>query len=94
MVETLNIQTVVTDFNTPSQSFPSGPNFQVNIPQSSVTVVKPISYQFRVAEYVDLEGKVVKVGLQVSVFEHDNFGGRQLRKDWTDVERVQLPFSS
>ena len=37
---------------------------------------------------------MVKVGLQVAVFEHDNYGGSQLRKDWTDVERVQLPFSS
>ena len=95
MIETLNIQTVVTTFNSSSPSYSSGgPGFQLNIPQSSVTVAKPLSYNFRVAEYVDLEGKVVKVGLQVAVFEHDNFGGRQLRKDWTDVERVQLPFCS
>ena len=94
MIETMNIQTVNTNFNTLPPTYSSGPNFQVNIPQSSVTVVKPLSYNFRVAEYVDLEGKVVKVGLQVAVFEHDNYGGSQLRKDWTDVERVQLPFSS
>ena len=94
MIETLNIQTVTTTFNSPSSTFSSGPGFQLNIPPSSVTVTKPLSYNFRVAECVDLEGKVVKVGLQVSVFEHDNFGGRQLRKDWTDVERVQLPFCS
>ena len=94
MVETLTIQTVTTTFNSAPTTFSSGGSFRVEVPQSTVTVAKPLSYQFRVAEYVDLEGKVVKVGLQVAVFEHDNFGGRQLRKDWTDVERVQLPFCS
>ena len=94
MVETLTIQTVTTTFNSAPTTFSSGGPFRVEVPQSSVTVAKPLSYQFRVAEYVDLEGKVVKVGLQVAVFEHDNYGGSQLRKDWTDVERVQLPFSS
>ena len=94
MVETLNIQTVVTNFNSSPTTFSSGGSFRVEVPQSSVTVAKPLSYQFRVAEYVDLEGKVVKVGLQVAVFEHDNYGGSQLRQDWKDVERVQLPFCS
>ena len=94
MIEYLSVQNVTTTFNSSSQTFCSGPGFQLNVPQSSVIVAKPLSYNFRVAEYVDAEGKVVKVGLQVSVFEHDNFGVRQLRKDWTDVERVQLPFSS
>lgn len=93
MIETLNIQNVTTSFNS-SSTFSNGPGFQLNIPQSSVTLAKPLSYQFRVAEYVDLGGKVVKVGLQVAVFEHDNYGVRQLRKDWTDVERVRLPFPS
>ena len=90
MIESLNIQTVVTDFNTPSQSFPSGPNFQVNIPQSSVRIPKPLSYKFRVAEYVNEKDEVAKVRLQVAVFEHDNFGVRQLRQDFTDVERVKI----
>ena len=94
MVETLNIQTVVTNFNSSPTTFSSGGSFRVEVPQSSVTMAKPLSYDFRVAEYVDGADKVVKVGLQVAVFEHDNYGVRQLRKDWTDVERVQLPFSS
>ena len=93
MIETLKIQNVNTIFNTgvPVSQFNSG-HFELRVPQSSVTMAKPLSYDFRVAEYVDGADKVVKVGLQVAVFEHDNYGVRQLRKDWTDVPRVRLPF--
>ena len=92
-MESLNTQTVTTTFNTNSSSFQSGGQFSVQIPQSSVMVAKPLSYQFRVVEYVDETGVVKKVGLQYSVFEHDNYGVRQLRQDWKDVERVRLPFT-
>ena len=93
-MESLNIQTVVTQFNTPPATYSGAGPFRVEVPQSSVTVAKALSYQFRVAEYVDDKGVVVKVGLQVATFEHDNYGSRQLRKDWTDVERVQLPYTT
>ena len=63
------------------------------LPNPSVTLPKTLSYDFRVAEYVNENDEVVKVGLQVAVFEHDNYGVRQLRQDWTDVERVRLPFA-
>ena len=92
MVETLTIQTVTTTFNSAPTTFSSGGSFRVEVPQSTVTVAKPLSYQFRVAEYVDLEGKVVKVGLQVAVFEHDNYGSPQLKVNWVDVERVKVDY--
>jgi hypothetical protein len=88
----LNIETLNTSFNTTySPQSSSGP-FKMEVPQSSVNVVKPISYQFRVAEQVDFStGEVVKVGLQVQVWEHSHFGGTGvLRQDWMDVERVQV----
>jgi hypothetical protein len=69
----------------------SGPNYQISVPSSSVMMAKPLSYKFRVAEYVK-DGKVMKVNLQVATFEHDNYGTRQLREDFTDVERIQLPY--
>jgi hypothetical protein len=72
---------VNTTFTTATPSYPSGPNFQIQVPSSTVQILKPLSYDFRVAEYVDKAGNVKKVGLQV-----------QVKRDWTDVERVQLPF--
>jgi hypothetical protein len=93
-MESLNTQTVNTNFNIGAvgSTYQNGPNFTVQVPQSSVLLAKPLSYKFRVAEYVDEKGSIVKVGLQVATFEHDNYGSRQLRQDWTDVERVQLPY--
>ena len=93
MVDSLNIQTVYTNFTNPVPTvFNSGgtPSFKMQIPQSTVMVSKPLSYQFRVAEYVNEKDEVVKVGLQVAVFEHDNTGVKQLRQDFTDVERVKI----
>lgn len=84
---------VNTTFTSATPSYASGPNFQIQVPSSTVQVLKPLSYQFRVAEYVDKDGNVKKVGLQVQVWEHTNYGGgSSLQSDWTDVPRVQLPF--
>jgi len=92
-MESLNIQTVYTNFTSPASTYQSvSSSFKMEVPQSSVMIAKPLSYQFRVAEYVDEKGTIVKVGLQVATFEHDNCGVSQLRKDWTDVERIQLPY--
>jgi hypothetical protein len=93
-VECLTTQTVATTFNTSyNNSFPTnntvGP-FELKVPQSSVLMAKPLSYDFRVAEYVNDKDEIIKVGLQVAVFEHDNYGGRQLRQDFVDVERVKI----
>ena len=93
MVDVLNIQTVYTSFTNPAPTlFNDGgtTSFQMQIPKSSVNIPKPLSYQFRVAEYVNEKDEVAKVRLQVAVFEHDNFGVRQLRQDFTDVERVKI----
>ena len=74
-MQILNTQTVVTQFNTSSTTFQgSGGTFKMEVPQSSITLVKPVSYEFRVAEYEDSHGDVVRIGLQVQVIEHDNYG--------------------
>lgn len=89
-MDRLNTQTVVTIFNTPMANYSSSGHFEVKVPQSSVMVAKPVSYEFRVAEYENEKGEIEKVGLQVAVFEHDNYGIRQLVQDYTDVERVRI----
>lgn len=87
----LSTQTVLTQFQSTSYSASSN-GFQ--IPAPTVVLGKPLSYQFRVAEYVDEEGNVKKVGLQVSVHEHDHYGSAQLKQDWTDVERVKIKLAT
>jgi len=86
----LNTETVVTSFNSVSSStaFNNGSNYSVQIPQSSVTMPKPISYEFRVVEHIE-NGNIVKVGLQYQVWEHDHYGTGNVKQTWTDVPRVQ-----
>jgi hypothetical protein len=52
--------------------------------------VKPLSYEFRVAEYVDETGKVDKVKLQVQIWEHDEYGSGTVKHFWSDVPRVKM----
>jgi hypothetical protein len=59
-------------------------------PAQVVQFVKPLSYSFRVAEHVDDEGNVVKVGLQGKIFEHDEFGSPTLLHDWAEIPRVKI----
>lgn len=59
-------------------------------PAMPVQFVKPLSYEFRVAEHVNEDGVVDRVGLQVQVFEHDEFGSPSLSSFWTDVPRVKV----
>ena len=59
-------------------------------PNINVQFVKPESYEFRVAEFIDRTGKIVKVGLQVQVWEHDEWGTAALKSDWKDVPRVVI----
>lgn len=56
----------------------------------AVPFVAPLTYEFRVAETVGDDGKVVKVGLQTRISEHDEFGVGTVIQHWTDVSRVIL----
>jgi hypothetical protein len=79
---------------------PSAELVQTSIPPTPpatyVNAIKPFTYDFRVAEYVDENNVVQKVGLQVKIFEAKlpTYGGTvtstTLIQDWTDVPRVQL----
>ena len=59
-------------------------------PALPVQFVKPVSYEFRVAEHLNEDGVVEKVGLQVQVYEHDEFGSPHIYNSWTDVPRVKI----
>lgn len=52
--------------------------------------VKPLSYEFRVAEYVDDTGKIERVSLQVQVWEHDEYGGGVVKAYWREVPRCKI----
>ena len=54
-----------------------------------VQFVKPLSYEFRVAETIE-DGKVAKVGLQMQVWEHDEYGSGNVKQYWQDVPRVKI----
>lgn len=60
------------------------------IPEPSVTIPKPWTYEFRVAEFVNDSDEIVKVGLQVCVHESDQYGVRSMLRDWHDIERVKI----
>lgn len=91
MTVQLNTHTVTTTFNSPPYVSQSGGTFRMEVPQSSVMLAKPVSYEFRVAEYVDKTGNIIKVGLQYRMWEHDNYGVGIVVIPWTDVERVKVP---
>jgi hypothetical protein len=86
MIERLNTQLVPAKFSTSAPYTPTG----FTIPDPCVTISKPLSYDFRVAEYVNDDDVVVKVRLQVSISEHDVHGVRNVIQSWTDVERVKI----
>lgn len=91
MTAQLNTQTVTTTFNSATAPYQSGAGvFKLEVPQSSVTIPKPLTYNFRVAEYMDKKGAIAKVGLQYQIWEHDNYGIGHVIQNWTDVERVKL----
>lgn len=53
-------------------------------------VVKPLSYEFRVAETVDEEGKIIRVALQMQIWEHDEYGAGNVKQVWQEVPRVKF----
>jgi hypothetical protein len=59
-------------------------------PVIPVQFVKPVSYEFRVAEIVDDHGIVEKVKLQVQVWEHDEWGVGNVKEYWRDVPRQRF----
>lgn len=56
----------------------------------SMTFPKPLSYEFRVAEIVDADGKVETVKLQMQIWEHDEYGSGILKQTWQDVPRYKF----
>ncbi len=90
MTAQLNTQTVTTAFNTATIPYQSVGAFKLEVPQSSVTMAKPLTYNFRVVEYMDKKGAIAKVGLQYQIWEHDNYGIGHVIQGWTDVDRVKL----
>jgi hypothetical protein len=62
---------------------------QLNLPNPQVNIPKPLSYEFRVVESWSGD-KLVKVGLQVQVTEHDAYGYGLIKRPWADVPRFKL----
>ena len=56
----------------------------------AVQFVKPLSYEFRVAEIVNDEGKAESVKLQMQILEHDEFGVGNVKQYWSDVPRQKF----
>ena len=69
---------------TTKQIFPPVPS------PMAVPFVKPLSYEFRVAETVDDSGKVTKVSLQIQTWEHDELGNGNVKFGWIDVPRFKF----
>lgn len=57
-------------------------------PSPTITLPDPISYEFRVVEYVK-DGKIDKVALQVCMHTHDQYGNIKLHGSWQEVPRIQ-----
>lgn len=60
------------------------------LPQQYAQFVKPLSYEFRVAEIVNTEGKIETVKLQMQVWEHDEYGSGIVKQYWKDVPRIKI----
>jgi len=60
------------------------------LPQQYAQFVKPLSYEFRVAEIVNDEGKIETVKLQMQVWEHDEYGSGIVKQFWHDVPRQKF----
>ena len=59
-------------------------------PPITIQFVKPLSYEFRVAEVVDKDGKIISVKLQMQVYEHDEYGSSIVKQYWSDVPRYKF----
>ncbi len=63
---------------------------KIYAPAVSIDFVKPLSYQFRVAEILGDDGQVATVKLQVEAWEHDETGYGTIQQGWTDVHRFKF----
>jgi len=88
----LRVDTITTQFNSTQTVFQNSGTFQMQVPQSSFMMVRPVSYEFRVIEKINEQGLVEKVNLQTRVWEHNNYGTGTVVQDWTDVPRVKVPY--
>jgi hypothetical protein len=70
-----------------NQPIPSAPVFPL---PATITFPAPLSYEFRVVEYIDDDGKVGKVELQTKLHKHDQYGQVTYSGNWEPVPRVQL----
>jgi hypothetical protein len=86
----LRTDTINTIFNSAPATYQSAGAFQMQVPQSSVMVVRPLSYEFRVLEKLNEQGNVDKVTLQTRIWEHTNYGSGTVTQDWTDVPRIRV----
>lgn len=59
-------------------------------PAIPIQFVKPLSYEFRVAEVIGEDGKIETVKLQMQVYEHDEYGTPSLKTFWQDVPRIKI----
>jgi hypothetical protein len=55
-----------------------------------ITFPAPLSYEFQVAEFLDKDGKIIKVELQMKVNQHDQWGKISINGTWNPVPRVQV----
>jgi hypothetical protein len=60
-----------------------------NVPPP-IIIPAPLSYEFQVAEFLDKDGKIIKVELQMKVNQHDQFGSISINGTWNPVPRVQV----
>lgn len=60
-------------------------------PIVEIPVNYPFTYEFRVVEFVNVEGKVVKSRLQIQRNIHDEYGNISYSEGWADIPRIQLP---
>ena len=60
------------------------------LPQQYAPFVKPVSYEFRVAEHYGHDGKIAKVFLQMQIWEHDEYGSGTVKQFWHDVPRIKI----
>lgn len=68
---------------------------QINLPiptqvPQMAPFVKPVSYEFRVAELLDADGKIEKVQLQMQIWEHDEYGSGTVKQYWSAVPRIKI----
>jgi hypothetical protein len=59
-------------------------------PPATVPFVKPLSYEFRVAEFLNDDGKIETVKLQMQIWEHDEYGSGTVKQFWHDVPRQKF----